>query len=64
LKLGFLDAVILVLRRPDEADGKGGPVLPAKSNRLWWETTAGRGDWADLKVSERPPMQLARCREI
>ncbi|CAE8698480.1 unnamed protein product, partial [Polarella glacialis] len=49
LKLGFLDAVILVLRRPDEADGKGGPVLPAKSNRLWWETTAGRGDWADLK---------------
>ncbi|CAJ1351863.1 unnamed protein product [Effrenium voratum] len=60
LKLGFLDARLLVLHRP----GDDGGEVPEVAKRLWWETSAGRGDWASLKVSERPPMQRTRGREI
>lgn len=62
LKLGFLDASIVVLRR--RAPGEAIAAVPELSKRLWWETSAGRGDWASLKVSERPPMQITRNREI
>jgi len=61
LMLGFLEAVVLVFKRKDETTSAG---LPAPCNRLWWETSGGRNDWASLKVSQRPPMQLARGREI
>jgi len=71
LRLGTLEAVIIVLRRPSEAAaaaaaaaGVSAGELPPLSKRLWWETHAGRGSWASLKISQRPPMQLARCREI
>ncbi|CAK9054981.1 unnamed protein product [Durusdinium trenchii] len=62
LKLGFLDASMFVLRR--RVPGQQAGELPELSKRLWWETSAGRGDWASLKVSERPPMQSIRNREI
>ncbi|CAE7947087.1 Thumpd2, partial [Symbiodinium sp. KB8] len=63
LKLGFLDASIIVLRRrqPGRDSATG---LPELAKRLWWETSAGRGDWASLKVSQRPMMQATRGREI
>ncbi|CAE7258709.1 psmB6 [Symbiodinium natans] len=67
LKLGFLDASIIVLRRPQTglpAQGQPCASLPELAKRLWWETSAGRGDWASLKVSERPLMQTTRGREI
>jgi len=77
LRLGFLEAVVLVLRRPaaeagpegqELAEGAAQPAgarqLPERSGRLWWESSSGRGDWAAMKVAERPPMQSARHREI
>eukprot|EP00927_Polykrikos_kofoidii_P022498 TRINITY_DN20973_c0_g1_i1.p1 TRINITY_DN20973_c0_g1~~TRINITY_DN20973_c0_g1_i1.p1 ORF type:complete len:966 (-),score=113.98 TRINITY_DN20973_c0_g1_i1:97-2574(-) len=71
--LGNLEGVILVFRRPSavlSAAGtasepyRGQSALPELSDRLWWETSAGRGDWSSLKVAQRPPMQLTRGREV
>ncbi|CAK0814872.1 unnamed protein product [Prorocentrum cordatum] len=61
--LGFLDAVVLVLVR-SAAGAAPACELPELSDRLWWETASGRGGWPTLKVSQRPPMQPARGREI
>jgi len=62
LQLGFLPAVVVVLQRPDA--GLSCTDLPSRNSRLWWESSAGRGEWASLKVGSRPPMQPARQREI
>eukprot|EP00928_Gymnodinium_smaydae_P018915 TRINITY_DN17205_c0_g1_i1.p1 TRINITY_DN17205_c0_g1~~TRINITY_DN17205_c0_g1_i1.p1 ORF type:complete len:861 (+),score=153.89 TRINITY_DN17205_c0_g1_i1:28-2583(+) len=63
--LGFLEGVILVFRRRTASSTAAvSPALAELSDRLWWETSGGRGDWASLKVSQRPPMQRARGREI
>jgi len=64
LPLGNLDAVILAFGRPDSTHGVSLQPVPEPCDRLWWETSAGRADWSSLKVSARPPMQLARGREI
>jgi len=69
VKLGYLEAAIIVLRRPAAPgiampEGAAAGELPPLSKRLWWETSGGRGDWASLKIAVRPPMQLARGREI
>merc|ERR1712203_771493 len=65
--LGFLDAVILSFQRrhrSSPAAVSADDSIPPLTDRLWWETSAGRSEWSSMKVSQRPPMQLARGREI
>jgi len=62
LKLGFLEAIILVLHRPTVETRC--QKLPDRGGRLWWEGSGGRGEWATLKVRGRPVMRPARGRAI